>query len=133
MRRTEQCRQQGLAELSQDDEGQDIDSDSDEDQDDETRPRAPRHSRSDGVPSPKTLAFYTGTWKDALIEGKHRFRLYTLLYNAFPLKENGDLKEATRILAAVIAEFKANRRVFDPGQLIFLMGLFFLLMLTAQD
>jgi hypothetical protein len=91
--------------------GYDEDSDSDESQ------RARRHSKSKREVTPKCLAFYEGSWREALKMAKLRFRRYVMLYNGFPILAD-HLPEAAQIIARVVEDMKQGEDhvIFDKGK-----------------
>lgn len=110
----------------------DDNSDEDDDEDDEddepcSSGRAKRKYKTS--PDAKTLRYYTGSWKTALITVKKRFQGYIVLNNSFPSREN--LDEASHILAQVIEEMKEDGTIFSNGK--FLNHCWCLLTITTPE
>ena len=105
--------------------------DDDDDDDDDDEPSQTKRKRKT-IPDPKTLRYYTGSWRTALITAKKRFHGYIVLHSSFPSRENqDDFSEASYILTQVIEEMKEEDTIFSNGK--FLNYYWRLLMTLSSD
>ena len=94
--------------------GSDSHGDDEEDNDDGQTKRVRKT-----IPDPKTLRYYTGNWRTALITAKTRFQGYIALQSSFPSRENqDDFSEASHILTQVIEEMKEEDTIFSNGKFL---------------
>jgi hypothetical protein len=106
--------QQQLADEIDDEEIADEEADDDDSDTEQSRQRTQRNSKSKGPAQPTILKYYDGAWREALKTAKKKFRRFTMLYNAFPVRSK-DLPSASQILSRVVDAMKDEDVVFDPA------------------
>jgi hypothetical protein len=88
------------------------DGDDGDDEDDEEPLRSRRHKPTQ--PDPRTAAYYSKCWKEAIHRAKEQFRRFVTVYNLFPSRDE-DLQDATRLLAKIVADERSKGKVFSQG------------------
>ena len=92
-------------------------SDDETDDSEDPIPRAKRNSKkSHHDPYPHHLGYYTGTWRDVLVEAKTKYRLFIHTQNPFPERNKNGLRDAHDCLLETITKFKDDGTQIDEGK-----------------